>query len=293
MTRPRKHHYIPQWLSKRWITPPEEFRIFGVSKERNGAIVHGWTATPKAVCWERDEYTVVNRDMEKDASLESDFYGKMDNQLNIAVGEIVNLVGNNIVPRIDEQSRMALAHSLVIDASRRNPDQKSVIMEAAKQTDFKTSILKRLGDTLSDTDAILMYDKATSDPKNMKQVTNKSRRSLLPDGVRSLTEQPFQYLLPPKGKPFILGNPLVRPLAEFIVPIDPYVAIVFRRSVGPLIANITAKSRQMINQDIFEASTRTIATNPDYLRVLARKQGKSLTFSADTDRPKNAKSIHI
>ena len=272
------------------VSPPESSRIYGVTKERNGAVIHGWRATPKAVCWERNEYTILNEAGQKDATLESEFYSKMDNDLNIAIKEIVALVKENIVPNIDEEDRMLLAHSLVIDAARRNPDYKDVTTSAALEADFKSSILNRIPEKFTLEDAEAVYDKLAADPIHMKLTTNKSRRSLLSKGVKTLTAKPFRYIFPPDGKTFVLGNPLVRPKGAYIVPIDPQVAMLFRAADGPLIGTLTRESRKKINKDIFSASSRVIATSDCYLRVLSGKQGKSLTFTSETDRPSKSLS---
>ncbi len=124
-------------------------------------------------------------------------------------------------------------------------------------------------------------------------MTNASRRSLLAVGVKSLTKRPFRYVSPPEGKTFILGDPLLSPKKEYVVPIDPQVAIVFRAADGPLLGVLTRETRRMINNDIFAASSRVIATSEGYLRCLAKKQGRSLTFTSDTDRPRSGSDFAL
>jgi len=279
---------VPQWLSKRWITLPEETRIFGLTKERNGPVGHSWKATPKAVCWEKHEYTINDDSGEKDTSLESEFYSKMDDNLNTVIKEIVDLVRQGTLPKIDEETRMGLAHSLVIDMGRRNPDQKEVTLEAAQKPDFKAAILHRIPERFSEQDAEKMYDHLTSDIEHMKLTTNKSRRSLLQKGVGSLTDKPFRYVIAPEGKTFVLGNPLVLASDVYIVPIDPKISIVFRSSDGPLIGTLTNESVRKINESIYRNSSRVIATCPKLLRSLAKHNGIKLNFSAESDKPEQA-----
>lgn len=288
MSIPKNHHYIPQWLSKRWITPPELTRIYGITKERNGLINHSWKATPKAVCWEKHEYTINNQNSEKDASLESEFYSRMDDNLNVATKEIIDLIRQGILPKIDEETRKGLAHSLVIDMARRNPDQKGVTIEAAQRPDFKAAILHRIPDRFSEQDADKMYDKLTSDIQHMKLTTNKSRRSILEAGVSSLTDKPFRYVLAPEKKTFVLGNPLVLPSNVYIVPVEPKIAMVFRANDGPLIGTLSNESIRKINESIYRNSSRVIATCPKLLRSLAKNNRIKLNFSAESDKPEQA-----
>jgi len=285
MSIPKNHHYVPQWLSKRWIAFPEETQIYGITKERDGPINHSWKATPKAVCWEKHEYTIKNENSEKDVTLESEFYSKMDDNLNIATKEIIHLLRQGILPKIDEETRKGLAHSLVIDMGRRNPDQKEVTIDAAQRPDFKAAILHRIPDRFSEQDADKMYDKLTSDIQHMKLTTNRSRRSLLEKGVSSLTDKPFRYVLAPEGKTFVLGNPLVLPRDVYIVPIDPSIAVVFRSNDGPLIGTLTSESIRKINESIYRNSSRVIATCPELLRSLAKHNRIKLNFSAESDKP--------
>ena len=292
MSIPKNHHYVPQWLSKRWIAPPEDTRIFGLTKERNGPVSHSWKATPKAVCWEKHEYTINDDRGKKDASLESDFYSTMDDKLNTATKEIIDLVRQGILPKIDAETRQGLAHSLVIDMGRRNPDQKKVTIEAAQRPDFKAAILHRLPDRFSELDAEKMYDKLTSDIQHMKLTTNKSRRSLLEKGVGSLTDKPFRYVLAPGEKTFVLGNPLVLARDVYIVPIDPKIAIVFRSNDGPLIGTLTNESIRKINESIYRNSSRVISTCPKLLKSLAKHNGIRLSFSAESDKPEQAGKLN-
>ena len=288
MSTPKNHHYVPQWLSKRWIAPPEKARIYGLTKERAGLVIHSWKATPKAVCWEKHEYTINDDEGKKDATLESEFYSKMDGQLNIITNEIIGYIRKDTLPKIDDETRKGLAHSLVIDMGRRNPDQKKVTFEAAQKPDFKAAILHRIPDRFSDLDAEKMYDELTSDVQHMKLTTNKSRRSLLTKAVGSLTEKPFRYVLAPKGKAFVLGNSLVLSRDVYIVPIDPKIAIVFRSTEGPLIGTLSNESIRKINEHIYRSSSRVIATSPKLLTSLAGKNGGKLDFSSETDKPEHA-----
>ncbi len=249
---------------------------------------HSWKATPKAVCWEKHEYTINDDRGEKDASLESEFYSTMDDKLNTATKEIISLVQQGIVPNIDAETRQALAHSLVIDMGRRNPDQKKVIIEAAQRPDFKEAILKRLPEQFSEQDAVEMYDKLTSNTQHMKLTTNKSRRIFLGKGVRSLTDKPFRYFLAPEGKTFVLGNPLVSASDIYIVPIDPKVAIVFRSNDGPAIETLTNEGIRKINESIYRNSSRVISTCPKVLESLAKHDRIKLSFSAESDKPEQA-----
>lgn len=259
--------------------------MYGVTKERHGAVVHGWKATPKAVCWAPHENTVTDATGSKNASLESDFYSTMDNDLDIVIKEIVGLIKSRSVPNLDADTRMFLAHGLVIDAGRRNPDYRTDLMEATQRSDFKATILGRIPDQFDIEAADVLYDELTADPEQIKFTANKSRRFLLSEGVKSLTDKPFRYLIPPDRRTFVLGNPLVRPSRSYIIPIDPRLAIAFRAPDGPSIGKLTRSSRNKINEDIFAASSRVIATSDAYLRVLAGKRGKMLTFYAETDRP--------
>lgn len=288
MSIPKNHHYVPQWLSKRWISIPEKSEVYGLTKDRNGRVKHSWKATPKAVCWEKHEYTINDNNGEKDATLESEFYSKMDDRLNDATEEIIVLIEQGIIPKISEETRKGLAHSLVIDLGRRNPDQKEVTLEAAQRSDFKAAILHRIPDRFSDEDAEKMYDELTADVSHMKLTTNKSRRSLLEKGVGSLTAKPFRYVLAPKGKTFILGNPLVLPKDVFVVPIDPKVAIVFRSDDGPRIGTLTNESIRKVNESTYRDSSRVIATCPKLLKSLAKQNRMALSFSSKSDKPEQA-----
>ena len=258
------------------------------AKERFGLVIHGWKATPKAVCWEKHEYTIEDDKGKKDATLESEFYSKMDDQLNTITNEIIGYIQQGNLPKIHDETREGLAHSLVIDMGRRNPDQKKVTTEAAQRDDFKEAILHRIPDHFSELDAEKMYDELTSDVQHMKLTVNKSRRKLLSKGVGSLTEKPFRYLLAPKGTTFVLGNPLVLPRSVYIVPIDPKIAIVFRSTEGPLIGTLSKESMRSISEHIYRSSSRAIATTPKLLTSLAGKNGAKLDFSAETDKPEQA-----
>jgi len=215
----------------------------------------------------------------------------MDDQLNTITLEIIDFIQQGIIPEIHEETRKGLAHSLVIDMGRRNPDQKTITIEAAQRDGFKANILERIPERFSDQDAEKIYNKLTSDIDHMKLVTNKSRRSLLQNGVGSLTEKPFRYVLAPEGKTFILGNPLVMPTDVYIVPISPKVAIVFRSSEGPIIGTLSVENMRKINERIYRNSSRVIGTSRKLLQSLSKDSGLKLSFSAETDKPEQAGKI--
>lgn len=259
--------------------------MIGLSKKRGGGVIHGFRATPKAIGWERNLYSVNNEDGTKDASLEVEFYSPVDSFLNDATTEIIAALKKNMVPRIGEETRKTLAHCLVIDTARRDPEHSKVVTTAANRPDFKANILDRIPERFSEIEASRIYDLLINDPQNMLEVTNKSRRFFLSGGADSLTSVPFRYIRTPPGKTFVLGNPLLVPQRTFIVPIDPCHAIVFRSEVGAPIYGIDERIVRRINTDIFNRSSRVVATTELLLKSLAGKSAPStLTFTSETDK---------
>lgn len=100
MSKPRRHHFIPQMLSKRFIDDSGYLYVFekGNSNKRIDC------RKPKGVFWKHHYYTSETDDGQKDTSLEED-YSKLESDTSPVIEKIVNAARKGETPDLTEDEK--------------------------------------------------------------------------------------------------------------------------------------------------------------------------------------------
>jgi Protein of unknown function (DUF4238) len=96
MTDYKSNHYVPQMLSKRFMSDKGELYYFDKNKPEKPLEKRN----PKSIFCENNLYVTIDRSGNRNHTLESEVYKKLDNEANLIIEKIVTAARQNELPQL-------------------------------------------------------------------------------------------------------------------------------------------------------------------------------------------------
>ena len=104
MSKPKRHHYIPQMLSRRFADSGGILHVFDKRFPQKGI----QKRTPKNLFVERDFYTQVDAKGTKDVSVETEFLARLESEARLVIEKIVSAGRRGNFPDLSPDEREIL-----------------------------------------------------------------------------------------------------------------------------------------------------------------------------------------
>jgi hypothetical protein len=284
MTSPKRHHYVPQMLLKRFADAEGRLAFYDKSRPEAGV----QTTTPKNLLVQQHLYSKKNRDGSMDGSLEG-YYSTLESEAHVLFDKIIAAVLERSIPNIGAGEK-DIWDRFLYEQWRRVPDFHDEIMplsdfartvsegfdefEAKSGRPVTTEERERLGGTA-----------ALKTFRNNARVAALTRKS--PNVTEAIANKALFFGITAPQRSFILGsfpvmklvpsgttNNLENPAVEIWLPIHPNVMVVSaglkETSTGHLAAMHMDRIRGF-NESIAKKSTIFAGRSPELIASLARK----------------------
>jgi len=265
MTQPKRNHYIPQFLLRRFTDERGRLHFFDKKRCEKGVL----ESTPKDLFVEGHLYTVVNASGSKDTSAEK-YFNTLETRAEIVLKKIVSAAEARILPKLTAEERDTWHHFMYHQWVRVPEQYKSLWPEnhAGAVIDEQIEEFTKTVRPLTSAEETMLAD----EHHRKRLIKNALIQSLIIPGKRAI--EVLQEIglgiavIPRNNKAFIIGSiPMVRfgpsmdsdlrsPGVELWFPISSKVAVC---PVGPARSErliLIQKDRQIraINTAIFRQS---------------------------------------
>ncbi len=119
----KNNHYVPEMLLKRFMSEKSELFYYD-KRNPNKPIEH---RNPNSIFCENNLYVQVDKQKNRDTSLEKDIFSKLDNDSNLVIEKIVRASRNSELPKLSAEEKSKLDEFL-FQQWRRTPDFEKTIL---------------------------------------------------------------------------------------------------------------------------------------------------------------------
>jgi hypothetical protein len=119
----KNNHYVPEMLLKRFMSEGGELFYYD-KRNPNKPIEH---RNPSSVFCEKNLYVQVDKQKNRDTSLEKDIFSRLDNDSNLVIEKIVRASRNSELPKLSVEEKSKLDEFL-FQQWRRTPDFEKTIL---------------------------------------------------------------------------------------------------------------------------------------------------------------------
>lgn len=278
MSVSRRHHYVPEMLSKRFADGIGKFWYFEQKHARHG-VRH---VTPDGAFWSPHLNTIERSDGSRDDYAET-LFGMAETTASPLLDDILETLRNGIVPLINEGGRYVLGLFVYYQFKRspegyvrraKLPGHENLIRDLAAQFEQKT------GGKLNEEDfTALLTGKVTDRIHKAGHVI----ASTSPD--RDIVDQMMQlglfFCVAPPGKTYVMGSdPVIRfggrlgeLGADIVLPISSDIVMVHgHRSMDGRVIPVTPEAVRSLNLTIWNQSSAIAAASRPLVESLTRRQ---------------------
>ena len=265
MSKPKRHHYIPQMLSKRFADRDGILYVFDKRFPHKGV----QKRTPRNLFVEGDLYTQLDEKGIKDVSVETEFLAPLDGKANPVIAKIVSAARRGNPPNLSPDEKDFWMKFSYIQfkrvPERREKHKEEIFQEVRREIDFIGQFRP-----FSDSELSILED----DEKMERLWRNISIQSvqepLSKEGAEIFLEKRIGVAVIRNPKPkrsFVIGsNPVVQmshperfhladPTAELWLPLARDVAVSPCPGESDRVVSANDRHIRAINRIVFEQST--------------------------------------
>ena len=284
MRRPKNHHYIPQMLLKRFTNHEGKLYVYDKSHRDKGI----QKKDPKKTFVRRHFYTQVEDDGTRDASVETEFLSRLENDVSPVIEKIVSAARRGSSPNLSPAERDIWIKFYYLLFAR-VPDRLENAAEEVRQIVHARIASASQSRLLNDLELSVQNDPETMD----RHLKNGSIQNLQmsPSGEVYEFLSKCRFVIaairkPKSGRNFVIGsNPIVS-LSDLEVPyiVDPHaevwfslardVAVSFCPGEGDQIISATKRHIESINWSVFNKSTVIAGCSSELIESLLDEESR-------------------
>jgi len=279
MSKPKRHHYIPQMLLKRFADPDGILHVFDKRFPEKGV----QKRTPRNLFVKGDLYTQFDDKGIKDVSVETEYLSPLEGKAHLAIEKIVSAARTRIVPDLSEIERRSFVEYFGTQVTRL-PERRRRFMEEAKR-----DVVEKI-DRVRASRPLRSYELALHNGgEEIERIWRNSSVSTLPRGFAS--DPKFERYAkgsicialirhPTFKRAFVIGsNPFVRlidgeriypdnPGIELWLPLARDVAVALHPGASDAIRKMKDKHIWKINESIFNQSSTIAGSSRELIESL-------------------------
>lgn len=119
MKEPRRHHHVPRYLLRGWANADEQ--VFALRRPADGAFVRPFLTKIDNVFSQRDLYAVERDNGSLDQSVETKFYGMVDNTGSELRRQVLERVRVGAIPKMTRDARRTFLDVFIRNTVTRSP----------------------------------------------------------------------------------------------------------------------------------------------------------------------------
>lgn len=281
MSKPKRHHYIPQMLLKRFMDLDGILHVFDKGLPAKGV----QKRTPRNVFVEGDRYTQIDDKGTKDVSVETKFLAPLEGKASPVLNKIVNAARRGDPPNLSPAEKDIWVKFFYIMFAR-VPDRLEIASDEVRQIVRARNNIASQSRLLNDLELSVQNDPETMD----RHLKNGSIQNLQmsPSGevYEFLTGCRFVVAVIRKPKPersLIIGsNPVVRlsnaeqsyiadPSAEVWLPLARDVALSLCPGERDKVISVKDRHVKPINRSVYQKSTVIAGCSRELVQLIVGK----------------------
>ena len=284
MSPPKRHHYVPQMLLKRFADTEGRIAFYDKSRPKAGVQI----TTPKNLLVQQHLYSKKNRDGSIDGSLEA-YYSSLESEAHVLFDKIIVAVLDRSIPSISAVEKN-IWDRFLYEQWRRVPDLHDEIMPLSDfaqtvregfeefEEKFQRPVTAEERERFGGTAALKTF-------RNNARVAALTRRSS--NVTEAIANKALFFGRTAPQRSFIIGsfpvmklvpfettNNLDNPAVEIWLPIHPNVMVVSAGLKGESTGHLAALHMDRIrgfNESVAKKSTIFAGRSPELIASLARK----------------------
>lgn len=276
MNTPKKHHYVPQWLIRKWAS--DKGKVFGISRRDLGNL-RLFRSKPLAVNMQNNLYSYEQSDGTKDARLETQFYAPLDGAASKLTNEIVSTLEDGKQPVLDEKARRLLWQFYMYNSRKRHPDAWDKYLSKVDYSSVKERTIQALVEKGVESERARKEVESVDVDAKVRSLSIQKARAIQSEDVLDIFQNiGVRYCVAPEGTSFILPDVPFKEITTnpddarpIWFPIDPKYAISpYGLEGGHDIQALDKAQIRAINETWYRQSTTIIATTEAHLKSLAK-----------------------
>lgn len=288
MSIPKKHHYVPQWLIKKWAQP--NGKVLGIDR-RDPDALRPFRQLPVNINAQNHLYSVEGSDGIKDPILETDLYAPLDEQAEKLTSLIIECLDEKVLPQLDFNARRLLWQFYIYNAVKRHPrpireiyhtlndEERAHVKELAaahliERGHDPAKVVKDLDEYDFDNNSLALAIQIARSDQDEKTLDQLAKLDVL-------------FVIAPPGKGFILPDlpfELIRPGAPEklkIIPIHPKYAVVPCAPDASKVKLLAGAQVRRLNEGWYRNGVTVLSVSEQLLISLANYiDGQDISFPA-------------
>lgn len=283
MSQPKRHHYVPQFLLRRFVDENGQLAVYRKSDGKT------WTTTPGNLFVERDLYSTT-KDGTLDPKLEHE-YSQLEGDANLVISRFIASAGQGQIPVISSEEKRTFG-DFFYQQIKRVPE---MFRALEVQKDFANRLEQKIGDVESRLGYSLSEDEKSNllTPQSISRIQKNATVKSLGDinsNIRArLLSMSLEIVVAPAGVSFVIGSqPVSRskqgnpvgsfdPNVHLWLPVSSSIAVRYASFDDPIrIANVSSSEVDSINRQIYRQSEMIAGNKLPVLLALAASSSGSL-----------------